>query len=127
MIRDFNSYPRWVDGIDESFIEEGRAGDAVGGVRNFLYEGNRIRQRLLAHSDRDRSMTFEMCEPHPMPVTDFVATLRVTPVVDGDRAFVEWSATFECAPDQREYWTDQFPRVDGFARWLESLRRSLSS
>jgi hypothetical protein len=62
-----------------------------------------------------------------MPVTNFVATLRVTPVVDGNRAFVEWWATFECPPDQYEYWTTQFPQVDGFARWLESLRARFSS
>jgi hypothetical protein len=48
VFRDFNSYPRWVDGIDESFIEDGRPGDSVGCVRNFGYEGARIRQRLLA-------------------------------------------------------------------------------
>lgn len=127
VIRDFNSYPRWVDGIDESFIEDGRPGDSVGCVRNFVYEGARIRQRLLAHSDKDRAFTFEMCEPHPMAVTNFVATVRVTPVVDGDRAFVEWWTTFECPPDQYEYWTAQFPRTDGFARWLKSLRARLSS
>ena len=34
--------------------------------------------------------------PASLPVTDFQATLRITPVVDGDRAFVEWWATFDC-------------------------------
>jgi hypothetical protein len=26
-----------------------------------------------------------------------VATIRITPVIDGNRAFIEWSATFDCA------------------------------
>jgi len=35
VIRDFNSYPVWVEGINESHIEDGKAGDAVGAIRNF--------------------------------------------------------------------------------------------
>ena len=34
-----------------------------------------------------------------MPLTDYVATLRLTPVTDGDRCFIEWSADFQCEPD----------------------------
>jgi polyketide cyclase/dehydrase/lipid transport protein len=127
MIRDFNSYPNWVDGIDESHIEDGRTGDAVGSVRTFVYEGSRMRQRLLAMSDVDHTLTFEMCEPHSLPVRNFVSTLRVSPVVDGDRAFIEWWATLDCPAEAFEYWTSAFPREDGFAKWLESLRVRLSN
>jgi hypothetical protein len=35
----------------------------------------------------------------PMPLTDYLATLRLTPISDGDRTFVEWTAEFECAPE----------------------------
>jgi Polyketide cyclase / dehydrase and lipid transport len=48
LIRDFNSYPVWVEGIKESHIEDGKAGDAVGAIRNFSNGNARIRQRLLA-------------------------------------------------------------------------------
>jgi hypothetical protein len=126
-IRDFNSYPDWVDGIDESNIEDGRTGESVGAVRSFPYDGHRVRQRLLALSDLEHSFSFEMCEPHPLPVRDFIATVRVAPVVDGDRAFVEWSATFECSEEEYDYWTGDFPRRDGFAKWLESLRTRLAA
>jgi len=88
VIRDFNSYPVWVEGIDESHIEEGRSGDAVGAIRNFSSSDTRIRQRLLAHSDLDRSYTFESCEPLGA-ITYYRGTGRVTPIVDGNRAFVE--------------------------------------
>ncbi len=33
-----------------------------------------------------------------MGVENYVATLRLTPVTDGDRTFVEWTAEFDCAP-----------------------------
>lgn len=49
-----------------------------------------------------------------------MATLRVTPVIDGSRAFVEWSATFDCPADEHDRWTTYFR--DAFAGWLGSLR-----
>jgi hypothetical protein len=38
----------------------------------------------------------------PMPLTDYVATIRLTPVTDGDRTFAEWTAEFECATEVAE-------------------------
>jgi hypothetical protein len=123
VIRDFNNYAVWVNGVGESRIEDGKTGEAVGAVRNVLYQDKRIRQRLLAMSDAERSQTYEFCGPAPMPVHSYRATLRVTPVVDGDRAFVEWWATFDCATDERDKWTTFYRNA--FATWLESLRASL--
>jgi hypothetical protein len=54
IIRDFNSYPVWVDGTGTSEIEDSKSGDTVGAVRNVLYGGRRIRQQLLSLSDIDR-------------------------------------------------------------------------
>jgi hypothetical protein len=55
IVRDFNNYPVWVDGAGESRIEDGKSGDTVGAIRNVLYLERRIRQRLLAQSDVERS------------------------------------------------------------------------
>jgi Polyketide cyclase / dehydrase and lipid transport len=122
-IRDFNNYPVWVDGAGASAIEEGRAGDAVGCVRNVLYDGRRLRQRLLALSDVERAQVYAFAEEAAAPVANYQATLRVTPVVDGDRAFVEWSARFDCelasAPARCDFFRE------AFAGWLGSLRRHL--
>lgn len=123
MIRDFNNYPVWVDGAGESEIEGNKAGDTVGAVRNVLYRGARRRQRLLALSDPERTQTYEFAGPTPLPVDNFQATIRVTPVIDGDRAFVEWFATFDCLPAKCDEHTAFFR--DAFAGWLESLRRNL--
>ena len=123
VIRDFNNYPVWVDGAGESVIEEGKAGDAVGAVRNVLYKGARRRQRLLALSDVARTQTYAFEGESPLPVSSFEATIRVTPVVDGDIAFVEWWATFDCAAEEHEEHVTFFKT--SFAGWLESLRRHL--
>ena len=121
-IRDFNNYPVWVDGAGESRIEDGRSGDAVGAVRDVLYDGRRIRQRLLALSDVDRSQTYGFCGAPPAPLHHYQATIRVTPVVDGDRAFVEWDATFDCEAGRREELTAFYRNA--FATWLGSLDRA---
>jgi hypothetical protein len=33
-------------------------------------------------------------------VENYVATLRLTPVTDGDQTFMEWTAEFDCAPER---------------------------
>jgi Polyketide cyclase / dehydrase and lipid transport len=124
VIRDFGNYRLWVDGVDDAGIEDGRPGDAVGAIRSVRMAGTRIRQRLLAHSDQERSYTYEFCAPARFPVRDYVASIRVTPIVDGDRTFVEWWATFDAAGADGDHWRDFFVR--SFATWLASLRRNLA-
>jgi hypothetical protein len=122
-VRDFNAYPIWVDGAGESEIEGGKPGETVGAVRRVLYNGRTIRQRLLAQSDVERSQAYAFAEEGALPVENYSATIRVTPVVDGDRAFVEWWATFDCDSVQRGEHVSFYRNA--FAGWLESLRRPL--
>lgn len=98
VIRDFNGLPGWLPAVAESRIEQNARPDQVGCVRNFsLRDGGRIRERLLALSDFDFSMTYAILES-PMGVEDYVATLRLFPVTDGDRCYAEWTAEFSCPP-----------------------------
>ena len=124
IVRDFNNYPVWVGGAGESRIEDGKTGDTVGAVRSVLYQERHIRQRLLALSDIEWTQTYEFCGAASLPVTDFQATLRITPIVDGDRAFVEWWATFDCDAALRAELTGTFRAW--FGKWLESLSTTLS-
>lgn len=98
-IRDFNALPAWHPLIAESRIEGGAPSDKVGCVRDFrLKDGGRIREKLLALSDYDFSCSYSILES-PMGVENYVATLKLTPVTDGNRTFAEWSAEFDCAAD----------------------------
>ena len=98
-IRDFNALPRWHPRIRESRIENGEPSDKVGCVRDFrLQNGDRLREKLLGLSDYDMFCTYSILES-PMPLTDYMATLRLTPISDGDRTFIEWTAEFDCAPE----------------------------
>jgi hypothetical protein len=97
-IRDFNGLPDWHPAIAESRIEQNHPSDKVGCIRNFtLKDGGRIREQLLSLSDYDMSVTYSILES-PMGVEDYIATLKVTPITDGERTFAEWSAEFACAP-----------------------------
>ena len=101
VVRDFDGLPRWTPFVAESRIEDGWPADRIGCVRNFvLKDGGRIRERLLALSDFDFQCVYSILES-PMGVENYVATLKLTPVTDGNRTFAEWWAEFD-APAGRE-------------------------
>ena len=99
-VRDFNGLPKWHPRIHDSRIEEALPSDKIGCIRNFnLQNGDNIREQLLGLSDYDMFCTYASLES-PMPLTEYVATLRLTPVTEGERCFIEWSAEFSCDPAQ---------------------------
>jgi polyketide cyclase/dehydrase/lipid transport protein len=124
VIRPFDHYS-WAGVPGETVIEDGRKGDQVGSTRRFSNGGRSIRQILLAHSDLDRSYSYAFCNQPPFPVQHYLATIRVTPVVDTSQAFVEWWATFDCAPEDHDSMIEQFER-GGFAVWLRALRQFMA-
>ena len=102
-VRDFNGLPHWTPFVVESRIEEGQPADRIGCVRNFrLRDGGMIRERLLTLSD----CSYAILES-PMGVENYVATLKLTPVTEGNRTFAEWWAEFDCAPGREQALTEQ--------------------
>ena len=97
-VRDFNGMPQWHPGIADSRIENGEPSDRVGCIRSFhTRDGGLIRERLLALSDYDYACSYAILES-PMGVENYVATLKLTPITDGNRSFAEWTAEFDCDP-----------------------------
>lgn len=96
-IRDFNGLPGWHPLIADSRIEQNLPADRIGCVRNFrTRDGGTIRERLLTLSDYEYECTYAILES-PMGVENYIATLKLTPITDGNRTFAEWSAEFDCA------------------------------
>jgi uncharacterized protein YndB with AHSA1/START domain len=125
-VRDFNALPRWHPRIRDSRIENGEPSDRVGCVRDFhLQNGDRIREKLLGLSDYDMFCTYAILES-PMPLTDYVATLRLTPITDGDRCFAEWTAEFDCAVDDAEGLVTGIG-TDVFQAGFSALKRQLAA
>ena len=120
-IRAFDAY-HWAVPDSHTVIEGGKRGDQDSAVRHVTMGERVIRQKLLAHSDVERSYTYAFADRIPFPVRDYVATIRVTPVIETGEAFVEWWATFDCLDAAEvDKWTRYFER-DGFATWLAALR-----
>jgi len=105
-IRDFNGLPKWHPAIAESRIEGNWPSDRVGCIRNFhLRDGGNIREQLLTLSDYDYQCTYSILES-PMGVDNYIATLKLTPVTDGNRTFAEWSAEFDTPSGQERKLAD---------------------
>ena len=95
VLRDFNSHTAWHPVVAESEIEGGERSDQVGCVRRFtLRDGNRIREQLLALSDRDHVSTYCILDA-TVPLRRYVATVQLKRVTDGDRTFWHWQSTFD--------------------------------
>jgi hypothetical protein len=125
VIRPFDHYA-WAGVTGSTIIEDGKAGDQVGAIRRVSLVDTAIRQVLLAHSDPDRSYSYAFCGAPPFPVRNYTATIRVTPVIETNQAFVEWWASFDCAVEEQERWTRYFEK-EGFAKWLAALRRFMQT
>ena len=105
-IRDFNALPEWHPAIADSRIENNQPSDRVSCIRHFhTKDGGLIRERLLALSDYDYTCMYEILES-PMGVINYVATLKLTPVTDGNHCFAQWSAEFDCAPGRERELTE---------------------
>lgn len=133
LIRDFNAYPAYIDGVTASVIEDNKRGDEIGAVRRFNYGGNWIRQRLSDHSDARRSLSYAGLEPFAFPVgrlakppapARYEGNIHLLPIVDGDRTFIEWPVTLRTAPGEEEPWRALF--LSWIPEWTDSLRRTLA-
>ena len=129
LVRDFNNYPRYVDGV----IEDNLRGDEVGAVRRFNYQGNWIRQRLLRHSDEQRLLSYQGIDPLAFPADPsaktpsparYEGTIQLHPIVDGDKTFIAWPVILDPAAGDDEPWHRLF--MAWIPEWTDSLRRALA-
>ena len=121
--RDFNGLGTWnAEMVPPCEIEDGKSGDQVGAVRNFtLANGAHLREKMHEHSDRDRTYSYDF-QQHPFEgVENYYATIHFLPITDTNQTFVEWSTTFDCAPDQIDHWED-FYATQVFKGALEALK-----
>jgi len=95
-MRDFNGLPDWHPRFSRSHIEGGLRSDTVGCIRNFDIAdgGGTIRERLVTLSDSDYTMTYRILDA-PLPVEDYVATLKLYPITVGDKTLGTWTAEFK--------------------------------
>ncbi len=101
VLRDFNGHAEWHPAIAESTIEDGRPADAVGCVRRFRLRngGGVLREQLLWFDDGAHGFGYCLLAG-PLPLRDYVATVRLRPVTDGGGTFWTWESRFRAPADE---------------------------
>jgi len=99
-VRDFNSHRDWHPAIADSEIENGLPADTVGAVRAFtLTDGGFLREQLLSLDDEAHELSYCLLDS-PLPLHDYVATIRLMPVTDSGATFWQWESEFSPPPDR---------------------------
>ncbi len=122
-IRDFNALPKWHPAIATSQLE---GGAGVGVVRHFfLVGGGELREKLLGLSDQECSCSYTILES-PMPLTNYLATLKLYPITTTQETFMEWYAYFDATDLASGAETVQTVH-NVFASGIESLQKFYSA
>jgi Polyketide cyclase / dehydrase and lipid transport len=99
VMRRFDAAAEWLPFVKSSPIEGGGDPTRVGCVRVLTQtDGEVFREVLVALSDAERFYSYTFVSS-PVPVRNHRTTLRVLPITDGDRSYVEWSSKFEIDPE----------------------------
>ncbi|HYW05278.1 MAG TPA: SRPBCC family protein [Gammaproteobacteria bacterium] len=96
MIGDFGGLARI--GLVPSCTVEG---EGIGAVRTLDMGGPVVRERLEAHDDAGRTLTYTMVETGPLPVRNYRSTIRV--LEEGpQRCTIDWAGEFDPLGDAAE-------------------------
>lgn len=93
-IRDFHQLG-WAKGVVEAVEVIGAdKGDQIGARRKL---NGVFTETLLALDDRARSITYSIDQgPGPLETcTGYIGNVRLAPLTDGDKTFVEWSSSWQ--------------------------------
>ena len=124
VIRDFNGHDRWHPAVATSRIERGEPADRIGCVRNFrLEDGSELREQLLTLSDMEQMFSYCLLDT-PIPLLNYVAHCRLTPVTDGDRCFWEWESRFD-TPKGREAELGEMVGDNIYSAGFDAIRREM--
>src|SRR5438552_12899306 len=119
VIRRFDAAADWLPFVKSSPIEDGGDPARVGCVRVVTQtDGAVFREVLVALSDPERFYAYTFVGSS-VPVRNHCTTLRVLPITDGDRSYVEWSSRFEIDPEHEAQLVELMNR--NFLAGLRSL------
>ncbi len=96
LIGGFNDLPDWLPPIEKSTLDE------AGKIRHLsLAGGGEIVELLEEHNDEERYYRYSIIDS-PLPLSNYVATLRVHAQGGGAHSIVDWSSNFNAdgAPDE---------------------------
>ena len=123
VIRRFDAAAEWLPFVKSSPIEDGGDPTRVGCIRVLTQtDGEVFREVLVALSDAERFYSYTFVSS-PVPVRNHLTMLRVLPITDGNRSYVEWSSRFEIDPQHEAQLVELMNRnfLDGLRNLAEKL------
>lgn len=95
LLKQFGRISRWHPAISESLIEDSQPDGLAGCIRRLTLENGAIlRERLLAMDDSQLSFSYRF-EEAPLPVDDYVMTVKLVPICGLDQTLIQWAARFD--------------------------------
>jgi len=95
LLKQFGGISQWHPAISESLIEDNQPDGLVGCIRRLtLANGAILRERLLAMDDSQLSFSYRF-EEAPLPVDDYVMTVKLIPICGQEQTLIQWSARFD--------------------------------
>ncbi|MCI0400670.1 MAG: SRPBCC family protein [Gammaproteobacteria bacterium] len=91
LIGGFNALPDWHPAVEKSEV----GGEGEGAIRRLTLAGGGTIIERLEHSDNNERVYSYSIIDSPLPVADYVATIRVRDKGDGSASRVEWSSEFK--------------------------------
>ena len=123
-IRPFDSLSQWHPYVAACSVEAGLSCSEVGCVRRIeLQEGGVVRETLLGLSDREHCIVYDIIES-PMPVKNYIATLRLRPLTETRQVYADWQVEFEITDGTADAMIATLKDI--FATGLQALNRRLS-
>ncbi|WP_439862618.1 SRPBCC family protein [Pseudomonas antarctica] len=106
VLKRFADISQWHPAITQSVIEDGQPDGLVGCIRRLtLQDGAILREQLLSVDAVNLQFSYRFVEA-PLPVDNYVLTVRLIPLTGEDKTVIMWSATFDTrAPDPEGQWT----------------------
>ena len=131
LIRDFNNYPAYIDGVSESVIEDDKRGDEVGasGASAISALGapaprRAFRCRAFADLCRHRAVAVPGGTRRAVSPVRYEGTMSLREVTEGNRTFIEWTVALDAEPADAERWHALFQ--SWIPDWTDSLVRTLA-
>ncbi|WP_415767580.1 SRPBCC family protein [Pseudomonas sp. ZB1P45] len=95
VLKKFGEIHKWHPSIVESSIEDNQPDGLVGCVRKLtLADGAVVRERLLTVDDRNLTLCYRF-EESPLPLDNYLATVKLVSLTGQSKTFINWSASFD--------------------------------
>jgi hypothetical protein len=121
-LRDFGGVATYYDRVKSATIADGKTADTIGCERvALLQDGSTVRERLVGLSDSEYCASYSLLT-QGLALTDYIATVRLRPVTDGNWTFIEWSSTYEVADADAEA-VHKFVEQDVYLAAMRGLQR----